>query len=207
MKNGFIRTPNLALREARGWRPMRDWVCGFTLVETIIVIALSTILMLIVASLVYTFSTASSYEQAVVGSSGSTSAVMHELEALVPPASAVLASHTFASGTYTSSATALVLQIPAVDASGAVVAGAYDYAVFYTVGATAYRLLETSVSSARTPGLKTLGMNLGAVSFTYDTGDLTQARTVTTDARASGVVRQVTLSDERHESLTLRNHL
>lgn len=178
---------------------------GFTLIETIIVVALSVCMMIALGSLIYSFTSISSFQQAEIQSSGSASIVMREIESLAFPANAVLQTHSFSSATYTSSATALVLEIPSIDSSGNVIANTHDYAAFYMVGTNAYRLLEANALSTRSSGTKKLSATVQALSFAYDTADFTQASIVTIDVQTQSQVKQHILSDHRHEQIKLRN--
>ncbi len=58
---GFTRTPSSAPREAQGRRPVRNWVFGFTLIETIVVVALTAFIMIALAELVRYFYVTSGY--------------------------------------------------------------------------------------------------------------------------------------------------
>jgi prepilin-type N-terminal cleavage/methylation domain-containing protein len=179
---------------------------GFTLIETIIVVALSVCMLAALSSLIYSFTTISNYQKASLQSSGSASIAMREIESLVFPADALLQTHIFSSVTYTSSATTLVLEIPSIDNSGNTIANTYDYAAFYVVGTNAYRLLEANALSKRSSGIKQLSTTASALSFTYDNADFTKASIVTIDLQTRAQVKQTILSDHRHEQITLRNY-
>lgn len=179
---------------------------AFTLVETIIVIALGVTMMIALGLLVFTFNKISSYERASSQSSGSASAVMREIESLVVPAHAVLQTHTFSSSTRTSSSTALVLAVPSYDSSGNILANTYDYAAFYVTGTNAYRLLEANASSKRVSGTKQLSSTISALTFTYGSADFTQVSTTTVDVQTQAQVKQDILTDHRREQIRLRNY-
>lgn len=179
---------------------------AFTLVETIIVIALGVTMMIALGLLIFTFNTISSYEQASSGSSGSASAVVREIESLALPADAVLQTHAFSDSTRTSSSAVLVLEIPSVDSSGNIIASTYDYAAFYVTGTNAYRLLEASASSKRVSGTKQLSSTISALTFTYGSSDFTQVSTTTVDVQTQAKVKQDILTDHRREQIRLRNY-
>ncbi len=179
---------------------------AFTLIETIIVVAISVIMMIALTLMIYTFNNSSSYEQASAQSSGSASTVIREAESLVLPADAVLQSYAFSGGTYTSASTSLVLEIPSVDSSGDIIANAHDYAAFYSVGTNAYRLLQTNASSARTPGTKLLSTTLQSLTFTYNNTDFTKVSSTTVDVQTQTSVKQSVLSDQESEQINLRNY-
>jgi prepilin-type N-terminal cleavage/methylation domain-containing protein len=178
---------------------------GFTLIETVIVVAISVSMMTALGILVYTFNKISTYEQAAVQSSGSASAMMREIESLALPARAVLQTHAFSGQTYTSSSAVLVLEIPSIDGSGNVVASTYDYAAFYVTGTNAYRLLEANASSARASNTKQLSSTVSALTFTYNDADFTAVHTVTIDVQTQAQVKQDILTDHRREQIRLRN--
>lgn len=179
---------------------------GFTLVETIIIIALSVTMMIALGLLVFTFNKISSYEQASAQSSGSASAIMREIESLAFPAHAVLQTHTFSGSTRTSSSTVLVLEIPSVDSSGDVIASTYDYAAFYVTGTNAYRLLEANASSKRVSSTKQLSSTVSALTFAYGSSDFTKVSTTTVDVQTQAQVKQDIFTDHRREQIRLRNY-
>lgn len=179
---------------------------AFTLIETVIVMGLGASMMVTLGLLIYNFNKMSSYEKTLSRSSDSAGALMRDIESLALPADAVLQTHTFATGTYTSSSTALVLEIPSINASGNVIANTYDYAVFYIVGTQAYRLLEVNALSSRVGGTKLLSSTLNTLTFTYNDVSYTQVHTITVDIQTRAQVKQDILSDHRREQIRLRNH-
>lgn len=179
---------------------------GFTLIETIIVVTLSSIMMLTLSLLIYTFNKTSTYHQTAAQSSDSASTILREAESLISPASAVLQSHPFASATYTSTPTSLVLEIPSIDSSGIVIAGVYDYAAFYVVETNAYRLLEANAASKRVSGTKQLSSTIQALTFTYSDADFTNVSTTTVDVQTRVYVQQDSASSRQREQIRLRNH-
>jgi len=178
---------------------------GFTLIETVIVIAISVSMLGALSMLIYSFNTSTSYEQTAALSAESARAVIREAEALTLVADHVLQSHTFSSTTYTSSSTALVLEIPSVDSSGATVTNAYDYAVFYMNGARLYRTLAANVASARVSGTKKLSDTVSSLTFSYNSADFTLVNTVAIDVQTSVQSRGNVSVDHRREQLYLRN--
>ena len=179
---------------------------AFTLIETVIVIGIGTIMFIILSALIYNFHKTSEYQQTILQSSGSASAIVKEVEALTLPASAVLQTHIFSDATRTSTTTTLVLEIPSIDRSGNIVPNAYDYAAFYTTGTEAYRLLETHAASHRTPGRKKLSSTVSSLTFSYNNTDVTQTSIVTVDARMQAQAKQELIYDHRQQQIRLRNH-
>jgi prepilin-type N-terminal cleavage/methylation domain-containing protein len=178
---------------------------GFTLIETIITVALTALLMGALAATLFAFNTLYAYQRAYQGATATARAVTSAFEAATMPATRVLASHTFASGTYSSGSTVLVLKLPSVDAGGTTLDGHYDYAAFWETGSSAYRLVEVDATSARRAGTTTLGTNLVSLSFSYNTVDPTLATTVTLDVVASSTVKGKSAASHAAESVRLRN--
>ncbi|MBU6388800.1 hypothetical protein KGQ72_02925 [Patescibacteria group bacterium] len=171
-----------------------------------VVVAISVGMMAALGFLIYNFNKTSSYEQTSVESSGSATAVMRDIESLVLPADAVLGAHTFANGTYTSTSTSLVLEIPSIDSSGNIIAGAHDYAAFYIVGTTSvYRLLQPNASSARASSTKQLSSTVSSLTFSYNNADFTKVSSTTVDIQTQARVKQDVLTDHQHEQIRLRN--
>ena len=178
---------------------------GFTMIETLIVAAIGVSMLIILTILIFNFNKTSTYQQALIASSGSASTLMRSIGSLVLPASAVLQAHTFSSATYTSTSTALVLEIPSIDNSGNVIANTYDYAVFYASSTKAYRLLEANVLSSRVSETKLLSSTINTLIFTYNNTDFTQVHTITVDVRTQTYAKEDVLSDHRREQFRLRN--
>ena len=178
---------------------------AFSLIETVIVIAISTVMMLTLGFVIYQLNGLVEYQQTVAQSSGSASAIIREINSLTVPSDAVLQTHIFPSATYTSSATTLVLEIPSIDSSGNVISNTHDYAAFYLVGTNVYRLLVTDASSKRYSGTKQLSSTVTSLTFTYNDTDFTKVSMVTADVQTQAQVKQNTLSDHRNEQVWLRN--
>lgn len=178
---------------------------GFTLVETIVVISLTLISLAALVNMFVIFSSLNGYQQAVIATDGSASIAMNAFEAAVLPASKVLVSRTFSGTLYTTSATTLVLQLPAVNSSGTIINGVSDYIVFYRSSNILYQLTEVGSGSARRPGQVMLSATLSTLSFTYDNVDVTKATAVTVDLQTSQQYKTQTAQGHLREQLYLRN--
>lgn len=195
-------------KQRRGFTPyhFRKSGKGFTLIETVIVVALTVIMMVAISSLIYMFNKIASFERASSQSSTSASSIMREMESLVLPARAVLQTHMFSTGTYASGSVVLVLEIPSIDSSGVVIAATYDYAVFYVVGTSAYRRLEANAASSRFTQTKLLSSSVDSLSFAFDDAVFANISSVTVDLETEAQVKKDIVSDHRREQLVLRNH-
>ena len=178
---------------------------GFTLIETVVVIALSASMLGVLSLLIHSFYSAYSYEQSAALSAESARSVIRETESLALAADHVLQSHSFSGTMYTSSSTALILEIPSVDSSGTIVSGAYDYAVFYVQGTSAYRILAANAASKRASGTKKLSGTISSLTFSYNNADFTLVNIVTVDVQVIVQSRGQNSTDHRSEQLYLRN--
>lgn len=168
---------------------------GFTLIETIFVVALSLLLFLTIHSLYTSFSSLYADESAEYSARTGTGGVIRATESIVLPASRILADHTFSTGTYTTNSSALVVEMLAVDAEGELVTGAYDYAVIYRDGSSASLRIEAAAGSSRHSRQILLGSSLTDLTFAYDAADVTNAHSVT--------VSVTVVATEDHEESTV----
>ena len=178
---------------------------GITLVETVIVIGITTLALFALTNLFLVFNTTYGYQQAVIATARSAGSAMNALEAAVLPASEVLVSRDFSDTAYASATTTLVLELPAVDGSGDMLPGAYDYIVFYTSDGTLYRLTEADAGSARTSGLKLLSTTLNSLAFTYDNSDFTKITKVAADLTTRVFYKQQEVQSHLTGQWYLRN--
>src|SRR3989344_6623322 len=176
---------------------------AFTLIEIVIVIALSVSVVVALTFLLYTFNKASLYGQVSSQSSDSASALLRDIESLTLPANAVQETHAFSGATYTSTATSLVLELPSIDGSGNVIANAHDYVAFYAVGTNAYRLLEKDAVSGRVAGTKLLSSTLDTLSFAYDNATFADVRTVTVDIQTQAQVKEEVITNHLSQQIRL----
>lgn len=178
---------------------------GFTLIEVLITAAITAAMIGAFATFYASFTRLYAYEQATKGTNTAAGAVAESVEAEALPADHVLASHTFSEGTYASGASTLVLELPSVDASGAILSGEDDYAAFYLSGTSAYRVVDTDTGSARRAGVVKLGDNVTTLSFSYDSGDMSQVKEVTVDVIASTTSHGAPVAREADVTVRLRN--
>lgn len=178
---------------------------GFSLVETVIIIGISTVAFIALVNLFLVFNSLYGYQRALMGTAGSASTSMNALEASVLPADQVLASHTFSGTTHSSATTTLVLELPTVDSSGNLVGTSKDYVVVYASSTTLYLLTESAAGSTRVSGRTQLTTMLNSVSFTYDHSDFTKVTNVIADVQTQTQYKTQTLHNHLRERLYLRN--
>jgi prepilin-type N-terminal cleavage/methylation domain-containing protein len=178
---------------------------GFTLLETVIVVAISSIAMLALVNLFFTFNSIYGYQQTFIATAGSASSSMNAFETYVTQADQVLAAHSFSGTTYTSTTTSLVLELPSVDSSGNTVTAAKDYVVLYASSTQLYVLVAADAQSTRTSGRKTLSGTLSSLTLTYSNANFTQVTNVSVDMLTRGTYKNQTIQSRLTEQLYLRN--
>jgi hypothetical protein len=178
---------------------------AFTLIETVIVIAITTMMMLAIAVLYINFNLLYTYQQTFVATTRAAGSAVNAIGAVTLPADQVLASHAFASGTISSGATALVLELPTIDSSGNTVVGKYDYIALYLTGTDLYRKIEADATSSRTSSTKRVATLVNSLTFTYDNADFTKVTKVDTDVITQLNARQGPIQTHLHQQFYLRN--
>lgn len=178
---------------------------GFTIAELVIVVFLFAVLMLALFKLYDGHSNLFYYEQAEVAVAGSARSSLDEIQKYTLQAKYVLASHTFGSTTYSSNASTLVLQVPAVNGSGVIV-NTWDYVVFYVSGTKLYRQIEAASGSSRTSGTKLFSETILSLTYTYDNSDFTLVRQVVADIQTRSTTRTAQLNAHEQQQIYLRNY-
>lgn len=178
---------------------------GFTLVEMIIVVALFAVMLFALFDFYINFNTSYLYDEAVAETARSAGAVVAAVGEASFAADRVAASHTFSGVTYASGTTTLVLELPAIDAAGATISGAYDYVAFYANGANAYQTTDASASSVRRTGTKRLSDTVDSLSFAYDAAGVSEATKVTADITTALSVKGTPVSHHVTQTAALRN--
>jgi prepilin-type N-terminal cleavage/methylation domain-containing protein len=178
---------------------------GFTLIETIVVLVIGVCTLMALVNLFFMFNNVYGYQQAFIATAGSASTVLNSLETYVAQAEQVLSSRTISGTTYTTGASTLVLQLPAIDSSGSVIANAKDYVVFYASSTKLYARVSPDASSVRTGGTKQLSGTLQSITFTYDSGTVTEATSVSIDVQTRSQYKTTPVQSRLTETIYLRN--
>jgi prepilin-type N-terminal cleavage/methylation domain-containing protein len=178
---------------------------GFSLIETVVVIAISAIVMLGVYEIYITFGNSYLYQNARINNASGAALFMNEFNELSLQASAIVTSRTISGTTYTTGSTTLVYEIPAINSSGDIVATTYDYAILYSSSTNAYRILDANGSSARISGSKRLSDTLSNLTFTYNDTATTSSTAVTADITTNTTVKSQNFSTHLIQQVYLRN--
>jgi prepilin-type N-terminal cleavage/methylation domain-containing protein len=178
---------------------------GFSLIETVVVIAISAIVMLGVYEIYLTFGNSYLFQNAQINNASGAALFMNEFNDLSLQASSIATSRDVSGTTYTTGSTTLVYEIPAVNSSGDIVAAAYDYAIFHASSTDVYRILDANGSSARTSGTKRLSDTLSNLTFTYNDTATTSSTAVTADITTKTTVKSQNFSTRLIQQVYLRN--
>ncbi|HEX5774660.1 MAG TPA: hypothetical protein VFY28_01720 [Candidatus Paceibacterota bacterium] len=180
---------------------------AFTLVETIIVVALFTVMLFALFDFYINYNATYRHEEAVVKTASSAGAVVNEVSALAGVANRVIASRTIDGVTHTSGANTLVIELPALDASGVVIVGVYDYVAFYIEGTSAYRIIDADNASVRRSGTRLLSDSASALVFAYDNASFPDVTQVTVDIVTTLQVKETTVEQHLTQRVNLRNNV
>lgn len=184
---------------------MKKETRGFTLLEVVIVLAMFVVMMSLLITFFIKYNTSFLFDRAVVMTGSSAGIVMQEVVTSTLQSDQVLYSHVFSGTAYITGTSTLVLELPAVDASGNVISNTYDYIAIYTSGSTVYRIISADASSSRRSGTKILSTTLQSLTFTYNSTDVTQISSVTADVQTSSSVKGVPAQAHLTELVRLRN--
>lgn len=179
---------------------------AFTLIETVIVVGLAAFTLFVTVQFYLNFNSVLGMDGALMSVSKDAGRIIGETEAVILPASHVLASHAFSGTTYSSNADTLVLELPSINSSGVQIAGKYDYVVLYVSGAMAYLRTLPDAASSRASGTKQLATTVSSLVLTYDDADFTKVTKVDIDIQTEAIVKNETLSVQMHQQTYLRNH-
>lgn len=178
---------------------------GYTLVETVIVIALAALMFLVLTSFFYGWNSLYEYQAARVATAGSAGEVIRRTGSLVRAADQVLASHSFSDATYASGSTTLVLALPSIAEDGATIGGAFDYAVVYATGTKVVLQVAPSAASSRAALTRQLTEHLFSLVFTYDDTSFPAVSKVGIDLVTRAMAKEQELASHRYEQVYLRN--
>ncbi len=179
---------------------------GFTLIEVIMVLFFAGILMTVLFMLYDWHSKIYSYQQAMVRSASAVRAAFGELNQYAAQAGAVLASASIGGTVYNSDAQTLVLQLPAADAGGNILAGRSDLAVFYLSGSNLYFKLRPDPQSFRQPLDKLLAEGVASLIFSYNNPDFILVKRIDVDMSSSQQAKQQTVTSHLRQNIDLKNY-
>src|SRR6185369_8230476 len=150
---------------------------GFTLIEIIVVIFVTSIMLLGFLSLYEWHGKVYNYQQAVIRVSGSSRSSMQAFSLYTSQAYRVLSD----SGSYSTDINTLILQVPSINDSGDVISAKWDTVIFYKSGTNLFLLIQPDASSSRPAVNKILSDTLQSLSFNYNNANFDLITKVTVD--------------------------
>lgn len=178
---------------------------GFTLVEILISTAVVGLIMLVLYNVYIGYNAVFVIQQARIEVNGSAREVVDEFKHTALQASQVVASHTISGEDYTSGSDEAVFRLPAIDSTGATIAGVYDYVAFFASSTSVYKVTDAGAGSARGSGTRRLSDTLSVLAFTYNNASLSLATSTDIDIQTQKTVGGQVIQAHLHESARLRN--
>ncbi|MFA6414434.1 MAG: type II secretion system protein [Candidatus Paceibacterota bacterium] len=178
---------------------------GFTLIEILITTALFLVTMVAMTQLYIAYGRVIELQKSSISVALDGSSIVEAVRTAGLQADHVVAAHTFSGEDYTTGTTTALFELPAVDASGAIIENAYDYIGIYASSTSVYRTIDAAPGSARVSGSKRLTQALDALRFTYDNASIPLVGSVTVDATTSAMLRGETTQVHLHQHIQLRN--
>lgn len=107
---------------------------------------------------------------------------------------------------YNSGSQVLILQVQSVNISNQLIAGTFDYVVFYLSGTDLLRQVVPNVASVRVAGLKKLASNVSGLIFTYNNIDFAQVTQIDTSLTLTESAGFQNRTITQNSSAIMRNH-
>jgi prepilin-type N-terminal cleavage/methylation domain-containing protein len=167
----------------------KNWSRAFTLIEVLVTTALSVILLLVIVQLYVVYGRTIIFHQTSLDVALGGSTIMDAARMAGSQAKSVIATHSFSGVSYNSGTTTVIFELPAVDASGAIITSAYDYIGIYASSSNAYRIIDAAPGSVRVSSEKRLTGVLDALSFTYNSPLFPSVTNITINATTSATIR------------------
>jgi len=160
----------------------RPFLTGFTLIETVVIVALAVLLLLATVQLYLVYNRSLSAQKSTISVMLGSGNLADAVHTAALQADHVVASHTFSDLLLTTGTSTVVFELPTVDSSGSILDATFDYVGFYVSSTSAYRAVDAAVGSARASGTKQLTNVLQALTFTYNNATPSLVSNVTMDA-------------------------
>ena len=177
----------------------------FSLAETIIATAILIYVLGALLILYNNFFKVYSNQQTKIKIGNSAREAAGELQSAALQANQIIASYDFSGTVYSTDQHTLVLKIPSIDGSGNIVSEKFDYAVFYLIGKSLFRLVEADAASSRPSGLNKISDAVSTITFTYNNADLTLATKIDADMEMQKISGGQNVSYQLHQEIYLRN--
>ncbi len=198
--DAIFYTAKRAAKRAGDSRP------GASLIEALVVLALFILICLALTSLYLQHGWSLHLGKAQFDSVEGARGALNGISAYAVQARRVVSSTSISGTLYATGTSTLVLEIPTVNASGGIVEGASDYAVFYTSAGTLYRNVAPSAESARVAGVRFLAGNLTDLAFSYDSAYFAQVKKITVAVTSTAGTADAHETQREFGEFRLRNY-
>lgn len=169
---------------------------GFTLIEMIIVVALIAVLSVVLVSIFISQNKIYQTQTAELNVTGDARLALDDIDSYVRSAKNTAASYS----TYTAGPQTLIVKIQSIDSQNSLIAGTFDYVVFYLSSSALYRQIFPHASSSRQASTKKLASNVAALTFTYNNANYDLVSEIASDLTltqsASGQNRTIQASSK-----------
>lgn len=175
---------------------------GFSVIELVVVIPLIAMVAFFLSYVgIYHFQTYYS-EIAELNITNDIRNALDDIDNYTRQANRVLLSYS----TYSTGTNILVLQIPSINGSGAVIEGTYDNVVFYLSGSDFFEQIFPNASSSRVALTKKMANNVSSLTFSYDNADYSLVKQVTANITITQNAGTSTRSINISSQSKLRNY-
>jgi len=181
---------------------------GITLIETMIGLAISALLVVILSYCLIIVLRLNEAQKTVSALTSSTDRGIYRISSSIQQSSQILSSAVIFGTTHTTSSSALVLKIPTVNSSGQIISGSYDTVVYRRNPSDLSELQEITdaeAGSARFDGTHIIARFVTNLLFRYNNSDYSSASTATVFLKTGTTVRGVLKESANQTTVRLRN--
>ena len=181
---------------------------GITLIETMIGLAISALLVVILSYCLVIVLRLNEAQKTVSALTSSTDRGIYRISSSIQQSSQILSSAVISGTTHTTSSSALVLKIPAVNSSGQIISGSYDTVLYRRNPSDLSELQEITdaeTGSARFDGTHLIARFVTNLLFRYNNSNYSLASTATVFLKTGTTVRGVLKESANQTTVRLRN--
>ena len=181
---------------------------GITLIETMIGLAISALLVVILSYCLVIVLRLNEAQKTVSALTSSTDRGIYRISSSIQQSSQILSDAVISGTTHTTSSSALVLKIPTVNSSGQIISGSYDTVVYRRNPSDLSELQEITdaeTGSARFDGTHLIARFVTNLLFRYNNSNYSLASTATVFLKTGTTVRGVLKESANQTTVRLRN--
>ncbi len=175
---------------------------GFTLIEVIVVVAISAICFGVLVDLFIGHNRLYKSTTAEINVTSDGRIATEDVSSYIRQASRTLPSYS----SYTAGPQVLILQVQSINSSDQLIAGTYDHVVFYLSGSDLLRQVFPNAASARPAQTKRIAASVNSMAFTYNNADYSLVTNVAIDITLQETAGAQTRSNTVSAKARLRNY-